>query len=96
MTSIVSEDYVLTYHKLPRCGAYARSADRPCRHVALANGRCYYHGGKSTGPKTPRGRAICKKNKMTHGRYTKENIEERKAFRNNLKEIKVTLNKLLE
>ena len=29
---------------------------RPCRAVALANGRCVRHGGMSTGPKTPEGK----------------------------------------
>ncbi len=39
-----------------RCGAKAKSTERPCRARALANGRCKYHGGLSTGPKTPKGR----------------------------------------
>ena len=30
---------------------------RPCRALALPNGRCVRHGGKSTGPKTAAGRA---------------------------------------
>jgi hypothetical protein len=39
------------------CGAIARSG-QPCRMTALfANGRCIWHGGKSTGPKTGEGRA---------------------------------------
>jgi len=37
----------MSYRHLPRCGAYARSAGHPCRHCAMANGRCYYHGGSS-------------------------------------------------
>lgn len=32
------------------CGAKTRS-DRPCRDIAMANGRCKRHGGKATGPK---------------------------------------------
>lgn len=86
----------MTYRQLPRCGAYARSADRPCRHVALANGRCYYHGGKSTGPKTPQGKAVCKKTKMKHGKYTKEKIEERQRFRNEFKKMQSTLEEIIE
>ena len=43
-------------HKLT-CGARARSGE-PCRMTALfANGRCIWHGGKSTGPRTEKGRA---------------------------------------
>jgi hypothetical protein len=41
----------------PRCGAYARSTGLPCQAQALANGRCRNHGGLSTGPRTPEGRA---------------------------------------
>ena len=48
----------MNFSTLARCGAKARSnADRPCRHVALKNGRCHYHGGK---------------NRIKHGHYTKE------------------------
>lgn len=39
------------------CGART-SSGKPCRMTALfTNGRCIWHGGKSTGPKTPEGRA---------------------------------------
>lgn len=34
-------------HKRPRCGAHARTTGEPCRQLALANGRCHYHGGAS-------------------------------------------------
>ena len=33
-------------HLLPKCGAKARSSGQPCRQIAMANGRCAYHGGK--------------------------------------------------
>ena len=39
-----------------RCGAHSRSTGKPCRAMALANGRCRNHGGMSTGPKTPEGK----------------------------------------
>lgn len=35
---------------LPKCGAKGRKTGEPCRHVAMANGRCYVHGGR-----TPKG-----------------------------------------
>ena len=39
------------------CGARTRSGET-CRMTALfPNGRCIWHGGKSTGPQTPEGRA---------------------------------------
>ena len=38
------------------CGARTR-AGTPCkRHDLYPNGRCKFHGGMSTGPKTPEGR----------------------------------------
>lgn len=54
----------------PRCGAYARSTGEPCRAPAHRdpatgkprNGRCKLHGGKSTGPRTPEGRARALRN----------------------------------
>lgn len=33
------------------CNAMTK-AGHPCRSLALANGRCKWHGGKSTGPRT--------------------------------------------
>ncbi|SEN42674.1 hypothetical protein SAMN04489859_1006161 [Paracoccus alcaliphilus] len=38
-------------HLMPKCGAIAKHSGQPCRHLALANGRCQYHGGK-----TPKGK----------------------------------------
>jgi hypothetical protein len=41
------------------CGARAKSTGQPCRCKMLnpKNGRCHYHGGPSTGPRTPEGKA---------------------------------------
>lgn len=38
------------------CGAKNRQGN-PCKARALLNGRCKNHGGLSTGPKTPEGKA---------------------------------------
>jgi hypothetical protein len=39
------------------CGAQSRSGE-PCGMTGLfPNGRCIWHGGKSTGPQSPEGRA---------------------------------------
>jgi hypothetical protein len=40
-----------------KCEAYARSTGKPCQAPAMTNGRCKLHGGLSTGPKTPEGKA---------------------------------------
>jgi hypothetical protein len=39
-----------------RCRARSRRTGKPCRRWAMPNGRCYLHGGASTGPKTEKGR----------------------------------------
>ncbi len=41
----------------PRCGAKTRSGDVCKMRVEPGKRRCRFHGGKSTGPKTPEGRA---------------------------------------
>ena len=38
----------------PRCGARRKANGEPCCAPAMANGRCYVHGGPSTGPRTGR------------------------------------------
>lgn len=43
--------------KPPKYLCLARTAEGPCRRHAGASGRCELHGGLSTGPKTPEGRA---------------------------------------
>jgi hypothetical protein len=48
----------------------------------MANGRCRYHGGKSTGAKTPR---------VKHGYYTKAADEERKTINQLLQKVKDTI-----
>lgn len=40
-----------------RCNAYVRSTGDKCKAKALANGKCRMHGGLSTGPRTPEGKA---------------------------------------
>lgn len=42
--------YNRTRHLLPKCGARRRTDGEPCRHLAMANGRCHLHGGR-----TPKG-----------------------------------------
>ena len=61
---------------IPRCGARTRSGGH-CGHYAMKNGRCRYHGGRSTGAKNPR---------IKHGYYTKKAIEERRWLNQLLKD----------
>jgi hypothetical protein len=53
----------------PKCGAKCKQRDGFCVNPAMKNGRCYIHGGKSTGPKPK------------HGQSSKEAKEKRKAVR---------------
>lgn len=48
-----------------RCQAHARSTGKPCRAKAMRNGRCRNHGGLSSGPKTPEGKAAVSKASKT-------------------------------
>src|SRR5258708_8453336 len=49
-----------------RCGAWARSAGRPCRHpVVRGKTRCHWHGGRNPGPPTG------SQNALITGRYTR-------------------------
>lgn len=85
------------FKQLPRCGAKIRNkTGDTCNQVAMANGRCYFHGGKSTGPKTKKGLLRMKQSKIKHGYYTQEKIKERKEFRHILQQAKNQLNNLLD
>ncbi len=53
----------------PRCGARTRCGDA-CRQPAMPNRRCRMHGGLSTGPRTPEGRARCARACLKHGTYS--------------------------
>lgn len=65
---------------LPRCGAKRRRKDERCKAIAMANGRCRLHGGKSTGPKTPEGRERSKRANLKHGEYSQEAKAMRRAL----------------
>ena len=68
---------------VPKCGAKTRSG-KPCKNPAMKNGRCRLHGGLSTGPKTPEGRARC--GNWKHGYYSKQAKAERRAIKALLRE----------
>lgn len=56
-----------------KCGAKRRGKpDKPpCQDIAMANGRCRRHGGKSTGPKDPAKMTGALNGQYSHGVYTK-------------------------
>ena len=58
------------------CGATAKSTGLPCKStIIFKNGRCRYHGGLSTGPKSPAGKLAALGNLMQfaepHGGHDK-------------------------
>jgi len=76
------------HNEIPRCGAKTRSGGT-CGHYAMKNGRCRYHGGKSTGALNPH-------RSLKHGRYTNQAIQERKDFADFVKYAKSHLEKVIE
>ena len=66
------------YMSAPRCGANTR-AGTSCRQPAMPNGRCRFHGGKSTGPRTAEGLRRSRTAHLTHGFRTAEIIDLRTA-----------------
>ena len=52
-----------------RCAAKNRRGSS-CRCPAMKNGRCRLHGGLSTGPRTPEGRARIRQARTIHGFYS--------------------------
>jgi len=69
------------HEEIPRCGAKTRSGGI-CGHYSMKNGRCRYHGGKSTGAKHP---------PIKHGIYTKKTIANNKYLRELLRESNQTI-----
>ena len=61
------------------CGAKTRSG-APCAKFAMEDKqRCRLHGGLSTGPKTPAGRAAISAANTKHGRYKNWHEKQAKA-----------------
>ena len=53
-----------------RCGARRKSDGLPCQQAAMKNGRCFCHGGASTGPRTLEGLERSRKARWKHGHYS--------------------------
>ena len=58
--------------EIPQCTATAKSTGQRCkRRPPPGKTVCKWHGGLSTGPKTPRGKRRSSANGITHGLYAK-------------------------
>ncbi len=76
---------------LALCGARTRQGGT-CRHIAMANGRCRFHGGLSTGAKTAEGLARVRTVGLVHGGRSRETTE----FRRLVRELRAEARKLVE
>jgi hypothetical protein len=47
IASVAIKAFHAKRHLLPKCGATAKSTGLPCGNLAMTNGRCYAHGGKT-------------------------------------------------
>ena len=77
-----------------RCGAKTRSGSKCQRPGYKRNGKCYLHGGASTGPRTEGGLASLTQARTKHGKFTKEKraaarrfAEQGRQMRGELKEL---------
>ena len=56
-----------------QCQAQSKRTKQQCRAPASkGKTKCRFHGGASTGPKTPEGRQRCAEAKTTHGAETRK------------------------
>jgi hypothetical protein len=74
-----------------RCGANRKHDGCPCQQPAMANGRCRFHGGKSTGPKTLEGAERSRRAALRHGFYTAAANAERRMARSVLLGLRAAL-----
>jgi len=78
------------FENVPQCGAKTRSGEA-CKKLAMKNGRCKFHGGKSTGPKTIKGKLKAALSNYKHGFYSKAAKEERRQTAEWIKETRQSL-----
>jgi glucans biosynthesis protein len=78
------------YRAAPRCGAKTRLGGC-CAQPAMRNGRCRFHGGKSTGARTAAGRARCARARRTHGFYSAETVALRRQARAHFRRVRTLL-----
>ena len=57
----------------------------------MKNGRCRFHGGRSTGPRTPEGLERSRKARWKHGRYSAKAIQDRRELRALLRHVRELL-----
>lgn len=75
------------------CGAKTRVSvmSTYCKRIAMPNGRCHLHGGKSTGAKTKAGKLRQKMASWKHGHRSKEALQKSKFIKSLLKSCQARL-----
>ena len=71
-----------------QCQAKSKRTKQQCRApAAKGKTKCRFHGGASTGPKTPEGRQSCSAAKLVHGCETREARSDRAAAMRRLRAL---------
>ena len=74
-----------------QCGAKAKHSGQPCKLKPMANGRCKFHGGMATGPKTEEGKRRSAMRALKHGERSADATKRKRAEQSILKMVKERL-----
>ena len=77
-----------------RCQARTRRGTLCQRPGSKQNGRCKFHGGKSTGPKTKEGLARLTTTKTIHGKFSKEKLQQARQDAEQGRRLRLELSEL--
>lgn len=80
--------------KAKPCGAWKKGRLARCKAPAMKNGRCYFHGGPSTGPRTPEGLHNSRHANYKHGFYSTRAKQVRQDARRTMCELAALLESL--
>ncbi len=71
--------------KAIRCTAQSKRTKQRCGAPAMKNGKCYHHGGASTGQRTEQGKSRSRRANWKHGEYSADIKQMIRAMRELLK-----------
>ena len=72
---------------MSRCQANSKRSRKQCRNWAIRRKtKCRFHGGRSTGPRTLKGKIRAKCGNLKHGFRTKKNINQLSSMRMKIKQ----------
>lgn len=78
---------------MPKCRAKSKQTGKQCGNFAVKNKAvCRFHGGESTGAKTPEGKLRQKMASWKHGLRSKEAMEGARCLRQQIKFCRQFLN----